>query len=169
MTLEDNKFVGDLPVEIYNSNIKKLQVGGNSLTGLIKTEIGLMVRLTHFDIGPSKMSGEIPAELYMLTSLEELNLGSSSFSGQVLDTGLGKMLRLRTLILQNNNFNGPFPIGTLENVTTLEEVRMQNNSFVGVITDKVCDSRGREPELLVLDVDCSTVECSCCDGDDCES
>jgi len=70
--------------------------------------------------------------------------------------------------LNGNQFRGTLPtLEALEALTNLQELQLQDNMFVGNISETMCAQRGDGfQELAVLKVDCQ-VECTCCDEYNC--
>lgn len=164
LNLAANLFVGEIPIELYNAILLSLLVGGNQLTGSIRTEIGRMTNLTQYGVGSSKMAHTIPSQLFTLSNLEVLELNDSGFSGTLSEADFGVLTHLKVLWLQNNKFTGPIPITAFENMMNLEELNLYGNPGVtGAISATLCGSRGLGPATIsILKVDC-TVSCSCCD------
>jgi hypothetical protein len=125
-----------------------------------------MRNLTHYEVGNSALSGAIPAELFSLSTLEVLHLQNATFSGTLSDSDFVKLKSLRELWLNNNDFSGEIPLDSIENIEKLQEVKLQGNSLTGSVPSSFCSSGVRgygKGELSVFEVDCTAVECTCCD------
>ena len=63
------------------SHLKKLDISGNGLTGVIPRQLGYLTQLETLDLSNNRLSGEIPPELALLPSLESLHLGGNDLEG----------------------------------------------------------------------------------------
>ena len=63
------------------SHLKKLDISGNGLTGVIPRQLGYLAQLETLDLSNNRLSGEIPPELALLPSLESLHLGGNDLEG----------------------------------------------------------------------------------------
>ena len=63
------------------SHLKKLDISGNGLTGVIPRQLGYLAQLETLDLSNNRLSGEIPPELALLPSLESLHLGGNDLKG----------------------------------------------------------------------------------------
>ena len=93
---------------------------------------------------------------------DELDLRNNDLTGTI-PTEIGKMLRLRSLVLTGNRFTGSVPI-ELFSGPLLRDVSIHDNHLSGSIPDVVCN---RDQTTSIL-VDCKKrfrefwVECTCC-------
>ena len=64
------------------SNVQRLELGNNKLTGEIPTELGNLGNLEILLLGSNQLTGEIPTELGNLSNLNTLLLyGGNQWSG----------------------------------------------------------------------------------------
>ncbi|RXH82866.1 hypothetical protein DVH24_003364 [Malus domestica] len=87
------------------------------------------------------LEGEIPNSLGNLCKLTAIDLSSNNFLGRVsaifkshLSNQLESFKNLRYLYLSNNSISGLVPV-SLGNLSLLEELAIDNNSFEGVISE----------------------------------
>ncbi|CAN6691374.1 unnamed protein product [Malus baccata var. baccata] len=87
------------------------------------------------------LEGEISNSLGNLCKLTAIDLSSNNFWGRVsaifeshLSNQLESFKNLRYLYLSNNSISGPVPV-SLGNLSLLEELAIDNNSFEGVISE----------------------------------
>ncbi|OWM65254.1 probable LRR receptor-like serine/threonine-protein kinase At1g74360 [Punica granatum] len=104
-----------------------VQLSGNSLSGLVPSEIGKMKNFSMINLGMNNFSGEFPREVRQLP-LVVLNLSSNGFSGAI-PSELGDNKCLQNLDLSNNNFSGMFPT-SLNNLTNLSKFNVSYNPFI---------------------------------------
>ncbi|CAI9757231.1 unnamed protein product [Fraxinus pennsylvanica] len=122
LSLSYNHFSGRIPMEVGNlSKLQSLDLGGNNLTGWILV-----------------LSGEIPASISYFSKLTRLYLGHNSFTGRV-PMNLGNLQNLQILSFRFNQLtNDPSMLEldflvSLENCRKLKIIRMENNSFDGIL------------------------------------
>ncbi|URD71984.1 Leucine rich repeat N-terminal domain [Musa troglodytarum] len=114
---------GAIPPELGRlQRLTTLFLYKNNLEGDIPKEIGNMSALVMLDVSDNRVSGPIPPELAQLTNLQLLNLMCNRLQGPV-PPGIGDLPRLEIpaslcdghnltkLILFNNAFSGPIPVG----------------------------------------------------------
>ena len=76
--------MGSIPPEIGNlTNLEKLDLRINQLTGSIPPEIGNLTNLTLLDLSENQLTGSIPPEIGNLTNLEYLLLHSNQLTGKI--------------------------------------------------------------------------------------
>ncbi|CAN6271461.1 unnamed protein product [Urochloa humidicola] len=107
---------------------KVLNLGANSLTGVIPKEIGQLKALLSLNLSFNKLSGDIPQTICNLTNLEVLDLSSNQLTGAI-PTTLNNLHFLSEFNISNNNLEGPIP--TIGQLSTFP-----NSSFDG--NPKVC-------------------------------
>ena len=109
--------------------------------------------LTEFDVSWNYLSGVVPSELYDLESLTQLNLEgnyqegncsrydgtdidllSDGLEGNILGPGIGKLNKLESLKLSQNNFRGPIS-SRISNLNRLSEcLGLHNGSYKSICT-----------------------------------
>ena len=95
------------------TNLRKLSLSTNQLSGNIPSALGQLTNLEELDLSTNQLSGNIPPELGQLANLNELNLSTNQLSGNI-PPELGQLKNLKTLSL---GFNGALS-GTLPNALT---------------------------------------------------
>ncbi|KAL5574771.1 hypothetical protein UlMin_016470 [Ulmus minor] len=101
---------GNFPQGIeYCTNIGRLDLSNNELTGTIPSDIGmLMPSLTSLRLSFNKFSGEIPKSLAKIPHLNVLELDNNQLTGH-LPEELGLLLDLTTFSVADNLLSGPIP------------------------------------------------------------
>ena len=67
------------------SNLERLDLSNNQLSGEIPPEVGNLSKLTHLSLPGNQLSGQIPPELDKLTRLQFLDLEENQLSGCMSD------------------------------------------------------------------------------------
>ncbi|XP_073007642.1 receptor-like protein EIX2 [Typha latifolia] len=151
------KFMGSF------KNLKYLNLFHANFGGSVPPQLGNLTKLLHLDLGDNSLqSVDLVAWLPRLSSLKHLDMSSMNLSAVVnwvpalsmlptslrvlhlsgcnLNTTLSalplyssNLTALVTLDLEGNFFHGPIPDGLLGNMTSLKELRLEENNLVGMI------------------------------------
>ena len=136
-----------------DGRVRRLNLGGNGLTGSIPPILGDLAHLVGLELGYNRLTGPIPPELGRLARLDWLNLQGNDLTGTMPDLGrlgalrglylggndfaagpipswVGNLARLERLVFWETNRTGPIPaaLGGLAELRTLE---LQNNALTG--------------------------------------
>ncbi|PWZ26050.1 Leucine-rich repeat receptor-like protein kinase TDR [Zea mays] len=84
------------------SNLYRLELAGNHLTGAIPSDISTCKRLVSLRLQHNQLSGEIPAELAALPSITEIDLSWNELSG-VVPPGFANCTTLETFDVSFNH------------------------------------------------------------------
>ncbi|GLT60084.1 hypothetical protein SLA2020_328680 [Shorea laevis] len=135
--LGQNKLSGEIPAQIFSSNMALVHVlfDSNNLSGPIPSTLGLVQSLQVIRFDNNSLSGSVPSNLNNLTSLQDLYLSNNNLSGSL--PSLTGISNLNTLDLSNNSFHTsmiPTWVSSLSSLTTL---RMENTQLQGRVPDKL--------------------------------
>ncbi|MDD2785783.1 MAG: leucine-rich repeat domain-containing protein [Patescibacteria group bacterium] len=109
-----------LPSELFDrTDIERLDLSNNQLTGSLPSEMNRMQKLKFLDISNNQMTA-LPAELGQLKNLEVLNAANNKLTGLPLE--LGNLNRLQLLDLSGNNYS-QFDLDKIEALLTRVEIR----------------------------------------------
>ncbi|WVY94674.1 hypothetical protein V8G54_033762 [Vigna mungo] len=109
-------------IECTNSRITSISLASMSLSGQLTSDIGLLSELVILDLSYNKnLTGPLPDNIGKLRKLRNLLLINCGFTGPIPAT-IGNLERLVFLSLNSNGFTGPIPaaIGNLSNVYWLD-------------------------------------------------
>ncbi|CAL5041501.1 unnamed protein product [Urochloa decumbens] len=131
ISLDGNKFGGTMPGSIarLSEQLQTLNLGGNSISGVIPLGIGNIIGLQTLDLSSNLLTGMIPEGMGKLMNLQELRLQENKLTGPV-PSSIGNLVELLRLDLSNNMLNGSIPssIGNLHHLTLLN---LSGNDLTG--------------------------------------
>ena len=132
LDLGSNALSGPIPSSLGNlSNLKSLSLDGNALSGPIPSSLGNLSNLELLRLDANPLSGPVPSFLNNLSSLIVLGLSSSELSGPI-PSSLGSLSNLESLNLGANELSGPIP-SSLGNLSNLIGLMLGYNALSGPI------------------------------------
>ncbi|KAL0328957.1 UNVERIFIED_CONTAM: LRR receptor-like serine/threonine-protein kinase FLS2 [Sesamum calycinum] len=132
LTANDNLLEGSIP-----SKLEVLDLSQNTLNGMLKPQIGNLVKLRNLRARDNSFSGPIPKEIGNLSRLIYLEIHGNRFSGPV-PRELSKLTVLQGLSLNDNELDGVIP-EELSELKQLSELRLQHNNLAGPIPDAISE------------------------------
>ncbi|XP_010257264.1 PREDICTED: probably inactive leucine-rich repeat receptor-like protein kinase At5g06940 [Nelumbo nucifera] len=145
LNLADNLFNQPIPLHLSQcSALQTLNLSNNLIWGTIPDQISQFSSLRVLDFSRNHVEGKIPYGLGSLKSLQVLNLGSNLFSGSVPSFVFGNLSELVVLDLSENPFlvsEIPSEIGKL---AKLKKLLLQRSGFYGGIPDSFLGLQGLE-------------------------
>jgi hypothetical protein len=130
--LSNNFLNGSVPTNFFNfTNIRKLDLGFNDLTGTIPELISNWKDMTGLGLSSNYFHGSLPIGMRSMTNIVSLGIYNNSFTGEILPflefwPGLSKF------IASGNLFTGTIP-PTLFNLTGLLTFGIEDNSLTGTV------------------------------------
>lgn len=128
--LSSNGFTGQFP-DLVASNMIRIDVKNNKLSGEIPATIGSWKNIQVFDAGNNMLSGSLPLGLTSLSRLSSLSLEGNQLSGE-LPIKTNSWQHLNTLDLSRNKFSGPIP-ASFSSLQTLNYLDLSSNDLSGEI------------------------------------
>ncbi|KAK2973695.1 hypothetical protein RJ640_003569 [Escallonia rubra] len=129
--LSHNSISGMIPMWLVanNTRLEFLNLANNSLTGPLTLDLNSThLGMYWFDISSNHIQGELPSLISSaFPNLTYLNLSSNSFQGSI-PPSLGD---LNVLDLSNNNFSGQLPEHLVTGCASLSYLRLSNNCLQG--------------------------------------
>ncbi|XP_017437263.2 leucine-rich repeat receptor protein kinase HPCA1 isoform X2 [Vigna angularis] len=132
-------------IECTNSRITSISLASMALSGQLTSDIGLLSELVILDLSYNKnLTGPLPDNIGKLRKLRNLLLINCGFTGPIPAT-IGNLERLVFLSLNSNGFTGPIPaaIGNLSNVYWLDLAENQLEGSIPI-------SNGTTPGLDMM-------------------
>ena len=143
ISLNGRNLEGSLPISWPNRNsssltdalsqLQLLDLGSNSISGVIPPAIGNCTMLYSLELGVNELNSTIPATLCNLNLLTYLSLYSNRLYGS-FPACFNELVQLQTLYLDHNYLGGFLP--ELSNLPQLNELYAGNNLFIGYIPSK---------------------------------
>src|SRR5574337_119206 len=92
-----------IPSDVFSrTDLERLDLSNNRLTGAPQAEIRNLQQLTFLDLSGNQLTG-LPAELGQLKNLETLNVANNQLTG--LPVELGNLTQLRLLDISGNPYS----------------------------------------------------------------
>ncbi|XP_027079601.1 uncharacterized protein [Coffea arabica] len=129
--IDDNKFSGQIPVEISSwAKLTVFKAGNNMLSGPIPVQLTNLSQLITLTLDGNYLSGGLPSQIISWISLTNLNLSRNDLSGPI-PSAIGSLPDLLDLDLSENQLSGSIPpeLGSLK-LTTLN---LSSNRLAGKI------------------------------------
>ncbi len=140
--LNRNKLHGKIDANMTKglTKLKVLSLGHNFLTGNIDDRfLRDLTSLENLSLEYNQLSGIIPTVLGNMKALQHIRLGGNSLHGKIPLSLENNLPNLQRLWLQENKLTGNIPSSIFcDASSTLVDLRLQNNSFVGNIPDVDC-------------------------------
>mgnify|MGYP002639880427 CR=1 FL=1 len=98
-----NQNLSQIPAYVFGqTDLEKLDVSNNQISGAIQAEIRQLSNLIILDASDNQMTG-VPAEIGQLDNLQILDLSNNQLTG--LPYELGSLQNLKTLNISGNNYS----------------------------------------------------------------
>lgn len=92
-----------IPSDVFSrTELERLDLSGNKLSGAPQAEIRHLLKLNYLDLSDNNLTG-LPAELGQLNNLEVLDVSNNKLTGLPLE--LGNLTQLRILDLTGNPYS----------------------------------------------------------------
>ncbi|CAL2225825.1 unnamed protein product [Prunus armeniaca] len=136
--LQNNSFFGPLPNEISRLHrLRSLLLHNNQLQGSIPPTLYHCQKLEVLVLEVNRLTGPIPRELGFLPRLRRLYLGLNNFTVGTIPSSFGNISTLEELNLQESSLTGSFSSALL-NLTSLEMISLPKNSISGSLPVDLC-------------------------------
>ncbi|MBC6475736.1 MAG: putative Ig domain-containing protein, partial [Hormoscilla sp. GM102CHS1] len=122
-------------VTVDGSRVTKIELGENSLSGTLPSELGSLRDLQVLHLDENSLSGTLPSELGSLRDLRSLFLTSNSLSG-TLPSELGSLGSLLNFYLSFNSLSGTLP-SELGSLSSLLELHLSDNFLSGTLPSEL--------------------------------
>ncbi|KAL3655534.1 hypothetical protein CASFOL_001320 [Castilleja foliolosa] len=131
---------GVIPSTIGNlSNLNRLVLDGNQLTGSISPTIGNLKQLQGLYLSRNRLQGYIPPDLCRLSKISELYLNGNNLTGPIPEC-LGDVMSLRNVDLGSNKLNSTIP-SNFWNMKDLLFLNLSSNYLSGQLSSQITSLR----------------------------
>ncbi|KAH0681163.1 hypothetical protein KY284_022248 [Solanum tuberosum] len=128
-------------------NSRVLNLGNNSLMGIIPPYVGNATKLMNINLSGNRINGNIPMEIGNLSQLTELYLYNNQLTGSIHAT-LFNISSLLVLSLGINRLSGPLLVDEGNIVSNMKYLSISHNQISSCIPSNICQLT----ELQVLDI-----------------
>ncbi|KAG5047713.1 hypothetical protein GLYMA_06G320600v4 [Glycine max] len=132
LDLSSNRFSGNVPSLFCPSELEKLILAGNYLSGTVPSQLGECKNLKTIDFSFNSLNGSIPWEVWSLPNLTDLIMWANKLNGEIPEGICVEGGNLETLILNNNLISGSIP-KSIANCTNMIWVSLASNRLTGQI------------------------------------
>ena len=137
LDLSSNGFTGNIPSGFCSfstvpSDLERLLVPNNFLSGDVPVELGKCKKLRTIDLSFNNLSGPIPLDIWSLPNLSELIMWANRLTGGIPEGICIIGGNLQMLILNNNFLNGTIP-ESIANCTNMIWISLSSNQLTGEI------------------------------------
>lgn len=122
-----------IPYNLPNKKLERLNLAENQFSGSVPYSISTMPNIKYLNLNHNQLSGDITDIFSNLPSLTTVDLSSNSLTGN-LPQSFTSLSSLKTLYLQNNQLTGS--INVLANLP-LDDLNVANNRFTGWIPEEL--------------------------------
>ncbi|KAL6883361.1 hypothetical protein ACP4OV_010775 [Aristida adscensionis] len=122
-----------IPYNLPNKKLERLNLAGNQFSGSVPYSISTMPKLQYLNLNHNQLQGDITDIFSNLPSLTTVDLSFNSLTGN-LPQSFTSLSSLKTLYLQNNQLTGS--INVLANLP-LDDLNVANNRFTGWIPNEL--------------------------------
>ncbi|CAI9103058.1 OLC1v1001486C1 [Oldenlandia corymbosa var. corymbosa] len=142
MALMNNSLSGGLPMSLCDRlrNLNQVLLSDNKLNGVLPLELSYLNHLEVFSLNTNSLSGSLPVGIFNISSLSIISLEFNNLSGTLPSNMCGELSTLEELYLEDNNFTGHI-LNTILNCSNLINIDLSDNHFVGSIPNDLGNLR----------------------------
>uniref|UniRef100_A0A0E0NC09 non-specific serine/threonine protein kinase n=1 Tax=Oryza rufipogon TaxID=4529 RepID=A0A0E0NC09_ORYRU len=131
LSFQSFQIANPIPASICSlKNLKYLDLSYNNLTGDFPTVLYNCSALQFLDLSNNELTGSLPSNIDKLSlGMQHLNLSSNYFIGDV-PSAIARFLKLKSLVLDTNSFNGSYTGASIGGLVELEILTLASNPFM---------------------------------------
>ncbi|KAL6603595.1 hypothetical protein ACP70R_043956 [Stipagrostis hirtigluma subsp. patula] len=138
LLLPSNQIQGSLERIAKLTNLVRLNLAYNALTGELPESISQLPKLEELRLGHNNLTGTLPPALSNWTGLRCLDLRSNSFVGDLDAVDFSGLANLTVFDVASNNFTGTMP-PSIYSCTSMKALRVANNQIGGQVAPEIGD------------------------------
>ncbi|KAI9192186.1 hypothetical protein LWI28_019359 [Acer negundo] len=142
LVLVNNSLTGPLHLPTHShQNLTILDISNNFFHGNIPIQVGAYLpMLWTLNISKNDFDGRIPSSFGDMNSLWSLDLSYNNLSGEIPEHLAKSCINLRYLVLSNNRLEGQIFSAANFNLTNLWRLQLDGNQFIGKIPECLSNS-----------------------------
>ncbi|KAK4588811.1 hypothetical protein RGQ29_019708 [Quercus rubra] len=126
--LDGNQLIGNIPSTFgLVQTLEVLRIDGNALSGPVPSNLNNLTTLNQMYLSNNKLSGPLP-NLTGMTSLSYVDISNNTFDGSDAPPWFPTLQSLTTLIMENTQLQGQFPVA-LFSLPLLQTVVLKKNQL----------------------------------------
>ncbi|CAH2060664.1 unnamed protein product [Thlaspi arvense] len=129
LNLGKNNFSGELPDLSRSKRLKKLDLSGNKISGVVPLGLMTLPKLMDLDLSENEITGAIPIEFSSCKNLVNLDMSDNNLTGEI-PSSFSDFPVLSNLDLSCNRLSGEIP-KNLGNIESLVQVNISHNLLHG--------------------------------------
>jgi hypothetical protein len=143
LDLDSNEMTGEIPAALFSENIESLFLSNNQFTGSLPTTIGDATNLEQLWVNNNSIAGVVPEEIAGAQALVDLLLENNPLvwdldeADSIFPEAIKELDALERLSMRNNGLKGEFPEFQLGDLPNLKELRLDDNSLTGDLTNSI--------------------------------
>ncbi|XP_050267175.1 leucine-rich repeat receptor protein kinase HPCA1-like isoform X4 [Quercus robur] len=128
--LDGNQLTGSIPSTLgLVQALEVLRIDGNALSGLVPSNFNNLTNLNHMFLSNNKLTGPLP-NLTGMIFLSYVDISNNTFDGSDAPPWFPTLQSLTTLIMENTQLQGQFPVA-LFSLPLLQTVVLKKNQLNG--------------------------------------
>ncbi|XP_065637975.1 leucine-rich repeat receptor protein kinase HPCA1-like [Quercus suber] len=128
--VDGNQLIGSIPSTLgLVQALEVLRIDGNALSGPVPSNLNNLTTLNQMYLSNNKLSGPLP-NLTGMTSLSYVDISNNTFDGSDAPPWFPTLHSLTTLIMENTQLQGKFPVA-LFSLPHLQTVVLKKNKLNG--------------------------------------
>ena len=137
INLEDNRLKGSMPDEVGTAfaSLQTINFQNNELAGSLPLAVTKLVHIKDLLLSSNQFTGTLPEKYAMMNNLHQLSLSDNQLEGSIPKDWETSLTKLRILAASHNRLKGSFP--DLTKMIRLRELYLEENEFDGQLPESL--------------------------------